>query len=298
MDIQVPPPSVDARRNTCPSCGSGPPDPLNRYAHAHLMHCPSCDLVFAGLIPTDRDLDTAYDDYGHAWIDSTITRDRYRDLLRSFEPHRQTNRILDFGCGAGFFLEEARAAGWEVFGNEYSGHAIHLALAKGLDVRRGALADANFGSAAFDVATAFEVFEHLRDPVHEAAELARVLRPGGLLYGTTPNFNSLSRRLLGPRWNVIEYPEHLCYFTSRAIESWLRRSGFKPARIETTGLSVGRLRRSLGVSAPGNSQAETDEALRSAIEGSHVLARAKTLANLALSTAGLGDTLKVWFVRS
>jgi hypothetical protein len=149
------------------------------------------------------------------------------------------------------------------------------------------------------VVTAFEVFEHLRDPVQEASELARVLRRGGLLYATTPNFNSLSRRLLGPRWNVIEYPEHLCYFSPKSIERWLSASGFTREQIETTGLSVGRLRRSLGAAhVGGDAQVETDEALRTAIESSPLLSRGKRLVNAALSTAGLGDTLKIRFRRS
>lgn len=287
-----------SRRNSCPVCRSEQLVPLTRYSCAHLVRCRSCRLVFAGLLPSDRDLDEAYDDYGHAWLDSPITRQRYRELLQSFEPYRTTNRILDFGCGAGFFLEEARALGWEVFGNEYSGHALELALGKGLDVRAGSLADARFPGQHFDVVTAFEVFEHLRDPIPEAAELARLTRTGGLLYATTPNFNSLSRRLLGPRWNVIEYPEHLCYFTPKAIAHWLRAAGFRQQGIQTTGLSVGRLKRSLqNDDAHSVPQALTDEAVRSTIERSRLLSQAKRWTNTALSAGRLGDSLKVRFMR-
>ena len=45
--------------------------------------------------------------------------------------------LLDVGCGAGFFLEEARDQGWQVHGNEYSAHAIEVNRAKGLDVIHG-----------------------------------------------------------------------------------------------------------------------------------------------------------------
>ena len=285
-------------RTECPGCGSTNLDVLTRYSRAYLARCRSCRLAFAQKLPSDTDLNAAYDDYGHAWVDSPITRSRYREILESFEPYRVTNRILDFGCGAGFFLEEARASGWDVHGTEYSGYAISLAQGKGLDVRQGDLGDAGFPSEHFDVVTAFEVFEHLRDPLHQATGIARVTRPGGLLYGTTPNFDSLSRRLVGPRWNVIEYPEHLCYFTPRAIDVCLTKAGFRKQQIQTTGISVGRLRGSLrSNTSEAQPPAVADETLRDTIEGSKVLTAGKKLANVALSASALGDTLKVRFVR-
>ena len=192
---------------------------------------------------TDAKLEGHYEDYGHAWFDSPITRRCYGELLDSFERYRRTNRLLDFGCGAGYFLQEAREHGWEVFGNDLSAHAIALARAKQLDVVHGPITADTFEPGSFDVITAFEVFEHLRDPHSEAGLLARLLRPGGLLYSTTPNFNALSRRVLRSRWSVIEYPEHLVYCTPRTHGTWLARAGFNRESIITWGIGLSRMRK-------------------------------------------------------
>jgi SAM-dependent methyltransferase len=257
------------------------------------MRCRRCALTFAGRSPSDGELQAYYEDYGHAWFDSPITRDRYDELLDSFEPYRRHNRLLDMGCGAGFFLEQARARGWDAFGSEYGERALKLARGKGLHVVKAPVSAETFPPRHFDVVTAFEVFEHLRDPVREAAVVARALRADGLLYCTTPNFDSLTRRMLGPRWNVIDYPEHLWYFTPRTLRGWLEPQGFVVEKVTTSGISPSQFLRSLrvqnghvGCPDPG------DEGLRSAIERSPLLRIAKAAVNGCLSALNAGDTLK------
>jgi 2-polyprenyl-3-methyl-5-hydroxy-6-metoxy-1,4-benzoquinol methylase len=286
----------DTRRHACPVCGSHRLRPLRAYARAYLVRCSDCGLTFSDRFPTDAELEEHYDDYGHAWIDSPITRRRYRELLALLAPHRRLGRLLDIGCGAGFFLEEARAQGWEAHGNEYSRHAIEVARAKGLEVVHGPITETTYPPASFDVITAFEVFEHVRDPAEESALIARLLRPGGVLYCTTPNFNSLSRRLLRARWNVIEYPEHLVYYTPATLTRWLAGAGLQPVSVTSSGISLARMRDA--ISAPRQELAPhvaDDEGLRATIEGSRALQLAKAAANDALGALGAGDTLKARF---
>lgn len=285
-------------RDSCPVCRSRDLRALEGYERAHLARCRSCGMTFSDRLPTESELTAHYDDYGHAWNDSPITRDRYRELLESFQPYRATNRLLDVGCGAGFFLEEARDRGWRVSGNEFSAHAIEVNRAKGLDVIHGPITLDTFEPGTFDVITAFEVFEHVDEPSEMGALLARILRPGGLLYCTTPNFNALSRRVLKARWNVIDYPEHLCYYTPATIRTWLGAAGFDPESVTSTGIDISRLRE--GLSAPAGEAApheSTDEDLRTTIEGSSMLRLGKSTANRTLSAFGAGDTLKARFRR-
>lgn len=109
---------TDRWHESCPLCGCPRLRALYAYVRSHLVRCGGCGTTFAGRLPTDAELEAHYRDYGHAWHDSPITRLRYRELLDTFEAYRQTNRMLDVGCGAGLFLEEARARGWEVHGVE------------------------------------------------------------------------------------------------------------------------------------------------------------------------------------
>ena len=78
----------------------------------------------------------------------------------------------------------------------------------------------------FDIITSFEVVEHINNPKEEINNYNQILRKGGLFYCTTPNFNSLSRRILKAKWNTICYPEHLSYYTIKTLTKLLKDTNF------------------------------------------------------------------------
>ena len=301
----------------CIVCGSRDLGPLTGYEAAHLVRCGVCHLVFCGRRPADAELSEHYRSYGTAWFDSDITRKRYRELLDRFEPYRRSNRILDMGCGAGYFLEEAAKRGWEAYGSEFGELPLELSRGRGFEVVPAPLTSDSFPAGHFDVITSFEVVEHLRDPVDEAQTLRHLLRREGLFYCTTPNFDALTRRLLRARWQVIEYPEHLIYFTADTLTSWLARHGFRCAELQATGISpatiLSHLRQAQPVSSSeseasvaaetngvetGGAQtpARGDERLRRLVEGQRFLASSKAILNNGLTRLHAGDTLKGHFV--
>ena len=156
---------------------------------------------------------------------SSITVSRYEELLEKFEPYRKLNRILDIGCGDGHFLAVAKRKGWEVFGTEYTDEAVAVSRAKGIEVHQGAIQD--YPAEQFDVITSFEVLEHINDGREHVRKINSLLRDGGLFYFTTPNFNSFSRKWLGGKWNVIEYPEHLTYYTVKTVTQFVAGCGLR-----------------------------------------------------------------------
>ena len=212
-----------------------------------------------------------------------------------FETHRKSNRLLDVGCGIGLFLEMAKERSWEVYGTEFSDRAVAICAEKGISMQQGPLDSRNYEPGTFDVVTSFEVIEHLNNPVQVVGNMAAILQPKGLLYLTTPNFNSLSRDVLKQEWNVIGYPEHLAYYTPSTMKSLLKRQGFSHISIRTTGWSLTRFRTSRKLSAQPFVSAKSDDAkLRTVPEGNRIIRTGKQLVNSLLTWAGKGDTLKVF----
>lgn len=290
-----------AKHKECLICSSSKLKELKRYYDKHgLVKCKSCGFIFMEAIPSKEELDRHYSKYSYttAGYLSQLTVKSYEKLLDEFEPFRQTNKILDIGCGRGWFLEQAKKRRWEVYGTEYSEEALKICEAKGLRMKPGMLKEDTFGVGEFDVITSFEVIEHINNPKEEVGNICRFLRQGGLFYCTTPNFNAYLRFHLKEEYNVIEYPEHLSYYTKRTLGKLLRQHGFSATKLLTTGISVTRLRTSKKTSSEKLISMESgDEKLRHKFASRPYLGYIKALANYVLTITGVGISLKGYFVK-
>lgn len=276
----------------CLVCGSRAFRVLPKaYQHAHLVQCMDCGLVFGKRIPTEEELAAHYGKYPRNTAISPITIKRYEQLLEKFEPYRRSNRILDIGCGDGYFLAVAKAKGWEVYGTEFTDEAVDICKEKGISMHKGIIQSWS-GPHDFDVITSFEVLEHITDGRAHVRMIHELLRKGGLFYFTTPNFNSLSRKWLGGKWKIIEYPEHLCYYTPRTIHRLLSDAGLRRLEVQTTGITFRQF------PSANSDYATQEEQLRTSIEGNRVLTLAKNSLNWWLSVLQTGDTLKGFYVNS
>ncbi len=254
------------------------------------------------LIPTQEELANHYKTYayGREPYLSPITIKSYNALLDEFEKFRSTGKILDVGCGAGFFLEQAKKRGWEVHGTEYSEAAINVCEEKGINMKHGQLVASRFGETKFDVITSFEVIEHINNPNEDLSHIQKLLKSGGLFYCTTPNFNSAQRYYLGQDYNVIGYPEHLTYYTKKSLNRLVKSHGFSLKKFLSTGISVTRIKTSKGNSSEklkAHVSNSSDENLRNRIEQKWYLGVAKGLVNFLFSITNTGMTLKGYYIK-
>jgi 2-polyprenyl-3-methyl-5-hydroxy-6-metoxy-1,4-benzoquinol methylase len=273
---------------------------MQGYESNYLVKCSACSFVFAQKIPTTKELNDHYTSaYTREDYLSPITVKRYHEILDKLAPFRQTGNLLDIGCGVGYFLEVAKERGWQVYGTEYTDESMNINLAKGFCMNQGKLNPENYSPEFFDVITSFEVIEHINNPLEEMGHINQLLRKGGLFYCTTPNFNSLLRFQLGNKWNVIAYPEHLSYYTPKTINHLLVKTGFKKLAILTTGISITRFKKSIDqtVAESHLTGKSTDENLRIQMESKWYMGLAKKLINALLTALGVGDSLKVYYVK-
>lgn len=275
----------------CPSCGAVGARRLRRFDQVGLVRCPVCGLSYAADTPSDEELAAYYANYPVTETVPPATVVRLEELVHSFAPYRQLGTLLDVGAGSGHLLIAAARAGWSAHAVELGSQQRERLTALGFPVHDASALD----DRSFDVVVLQEVIEHLRDPAAALRQAARVLRPGGLLYVTCPNFSSLSGRLLGPRWRVVEYPEHLNYFTPSALRRLIAQCGFDEVGMATTGLSVSDM--GTAVLPPGGDGRSCDEVIRTATLRSPTVDALRRAANAALSAAALGDTIKARCVR-
>jgi 2-polyprenyl-3-methyl-5-hydroxy-6-metoxy-1,4-benzoquinol methylase len=153
----------------------------------NVLECTSCGLVF--LSSFEHINNGFYEESGmHAqpidvqtWLRQTACDDDRR--FNQFRRRIENMTILDFGCGAGGFLNRARDVALRVCGVEVESRLAPYFHDTALDVRR----NIDEFDEGFDVITLFHVLEHFPDPVALLRQLSRKLKPGGQIIVEVPN---------------------------------------------------------------------------------------------------------------
>jgi SAM-dependent methyltransferase len=180
-------------------------------------------------------LATAYRDYLpespdkiQAWFRSLEeVIQKSADLI---EERVKPGRILDVGCGFGFFLQNMAERGWRGDGIEISptGRNYCRNHFPGLRIESSPLPDPSLPDSSYDAVTLFYVIEHLTDPLNVFREAYRLLRPGGVLLLRWPHSTPIVR-LLGSFSRFLDLyhtPYHLFDFSKPFIENQLATIGF------------------------------------------------------------------------
>ena len=228
----------------CPVCGA---EGASRFTQRDLFcelegvfgqrHCSACNVFFLSPRVPENQIYRYYpDDYSGyqqdaqpplirklAWALGLAQRRR-----RILEKFLRSGRILDVGCGNGFFLHTLAGRPWETHAMDVKWHGKFKF-------------DGEFHEGLFDhqppplenldAVTLWHVFEHFYHPRQALANAAAVLRPGGLLLVAVPDLRSIERYIFGRCWVGWDPPRHIATYSRSALETLLRSAGFKLIKV-------------------------------------------------------------------
>lgn len=151
--------------------------------------------------------------------------------LRPFLPG--SGRVLDIGAAWGCYLEAFRSSGWTAEGVEASKHARDTAY-KVYQLRlHEDLFSAPLAENTFNLVLMSQFLEHVADPRAYLDRAYRLLKPGGILYVSVPNFGSARAQRLKDAWPELRPGEHLLFFTRRSLRFVVEQAYFRVLELET-----------------------------------------------------------------
>ena len=187
----------------------------------------------------------------------------------------QPIRFADVGAGYGLFLAELRdvAPSWTLTAIEPDARLAEVCRAQGFATVERWVEDIPDRELDLDFVSAFEVLEHVYDPIAFLSACRRLLRPGGYALVTTLTISGFDLQILGKRSRSISPPQHLNFPSVSAIPALAAHAGFELVDVSTPGkldLEIGRnvIQADPGVEVPAfvRALASADDAVRQSFQ--------------------------------
>ena len=202
-----------------------------------IVQCRRCGLVYANPRQCKDDLNKIYsrDYFLNYYIENRESRLEYfHRLFQDMPLEKREGRILDVGCGVGFFLKVARDCGWETYGVEPARYAAEFGQKEyGLSIYCGLLGEVHYKDNFFDVVTIWDVLCSVQDPMSILREVFLVLKDGGTVIIKVPNRPSiifLIARILSLFMNakgLLHLPAQIYQFTPKTLSNMMERINLK-----------------------------------------------------------------------
>ncbi len=243
---------------SCPICGHHDKENFlkvwdhQREQQFEIVGCSKCRLVSLNELPSSELLNKYYVDSYHYkikekgilhFLENNLNLAMHRRHLKHIEKRIRTKvrqysdksnplekKLLDLGCGSGYFLKFAQQKGWKVQGVEMSSYAAEIARNQGLNISTGSIAEVNFPDETFTVITMFNVLEHMVDLNGVMEKVYRWLKPDGLLVIEVPNVESLQRKMFKGNWVHWDVPRHIFHFSPKTIRNLMQKHNLKMIR--------------------------------------------------------------------
>jgi len=128
--------------------------------------------------------------------------------------------VLDIGCGPGHLLSVFNNLGCTCKGIEFNEYSAKIPREKyGLDVIAGDITEDRLDETKYDIVISWHTLEHMRDPQLALKRMFNVLKPGGLLLLSVPNFGSTEAIRARSSWFHLDVPRHINHFSSSFIKN-------------------------------------------------------------------------------
>ncbi len=203
--------------------------------HYRIIRCENCSLVFSSPIITKNEIKKLYRESICTYeeqIESLIKT--YLSLFRKIKPKlRFDSKILEIGCGNGFFLDALKKEGYDnAYGVEPSKKMVSQSsgfLKK--RIKQDVFKKSQFKKNSFDAVLSFHTLDHVVNPLEFVRNTYAILKKGGIALLVVHDVNGLSVKLFGERSAIFDV-EHIYLFNKKTLPRIFIKAGFSLEGVE------------------------------------------------------------------
>jgi len=229
----------------CNICGSVDTRLLFKAGKSNVVQCKECGLVYKNPRLSEQEFKKYFEVPSVEISENSIfsKKQLFSEFIKKIEKiKKKKGKLLDVGCGSGYFLKIAKDSGWDVYGIEINPYSIKYAREKfGVLVEQKNLKEIN--DEGFDVITLLGVIDLFRNPKEELKEVRRILKKDGLLFIRVNNglwHCNLERfRKYFSFFGLYPSVIHLYSFTPKTLKRLLQEVGFKDINISVSEFTKG-----------------------------------------------------------
>jgi 2-polyprenyl-3-methyl-5-hydroxy-6-metoxy-1,4-benzoquinol methylase len=204
-----------------------------------IVYCSNCQTAITQNIPTQTEIGRYYQ--SDQYISHSNTKKgfinriyhsvraymlRKKQQLINRVSNRRTGKLLDIGCGTGYFLNTMQQAQWQVQGIEADENARTFATTQfHLQVDSPDTLQ-TLQTESFDVITLWHVLEHIHDLHLYVENIYRLLKPNSILIIAVPNYQSYDAQHYQAHWAGYDVPRHLWHFSPKSIQVLAAKHNF------------------------------------------------------------------------
>jgi len=209
-----------------------------------IYSCKECEFYFTQNHPDEADIAPYYqsEDYiSHSdtseglintiyhWVRNIMLRRKYR-LIKRENPNK---KLLDIGCGTGYFLNHMQNKNYQIFGVEKEKNAREFAI-NNFNIPVASPDDflSQKHSQQYDIITLWHVLEHIQNFSEYLKSIHNKLNQNGILIIALPNHKSYDAEYYKQHWAGYDVPRHLWHFNPNTLEKLVKSHGFRIRKLK------------------------------------------------------------------
>lgn len=208
---------------SCRLCSTSSLEFMYKAKGYDICRCKNCNLAQISKNPSNEELNKIYSktffSKGKFSNDMAfyLEAKRRMKLINAVSKNKKVS-VLDYGCATGDFLHIGSEV-FDMYGTDFSKDAITEARVKypHLSEKFFQIDNKQLYREKFDIVVAWDVIEHSTDPLSTLNEMVVMLKPGGYIILSTPNFDTLSAKIFKEKWAFMIPPEHICFFDKTTL---------------------------------------------------------------------------------